>query len=106
MIAGVKDSLSYYTAHFGSYQHRVLRIIEFPRYKSFAESFPNTVPFSESIGFIAKVDDKDSKDIDYPYFVTAHEVAHQWWAHQEDPANVQGAEFITESLANIPRYWC
>ena len=99
MIAGVKDSLSYYTAHFGPYQHRVLRIIEFPRYKSFAESFPNTVPFSESIGFIAKVDDKDSKDIDYPYFVTAHEVAHQWWAHQEDPANVQGAEFITESLA-------
>lgn len=45
------------------------------------------------------MDDKDSKDIDYPYFVTAHEVAHQWWAHQEDPANVQGAEFITESLA-------
>ena len=39
------------------------------------------------------------KDIDYPYFVTAHEVAHQWWAHQEVPANVQGAEFITESLA-------
>jgi ABC-2 type transport system permease protein len=99
MIDGVKDSLSYYTAHFGPYQHKVLRIIEFPRYKSFAESFPNTVPFSESIGFIAKVDDKDPKDIDYPYFVTAHEVAHQWWAHQEDPANVQGAEFITESLA-------
>ena len=31
--------------------------------------------------------------------MTAHEVAHQWWAHQEMPANVQGAEFITESLA-------
>jgi aminopeptidase N len=99
MIDGAKDSLSYYTAHFGPYQHKILRIIEFPRYKSFAESFPNTVPFSESIGFIAKVDDQDPQDIDYPYFVTAHEVAHQWWAHQEDPANVQGAEFITESLA-------
>jgi ABC-2 type transport system permease protein len=99
MIDGAKDSLSYYTAHFGPYQHKILRIIEFPRYKAFAESFPNTVPFSESIGFIAKVDDQDPQDIDYPYFVTAHEVAHQWWAHQEDPANVQGAEFITESLA-------
>ena len=31
--------------------------------------------------------------------MTAHEVAHQWWAHQEVPANVQGAEFITESLS-------
>lgn len=102
MVGGVKDSLSYFTAHFGPYQHRILRIIEFPRFSrsgGFAESFPNTVPFNEALGFTAKVDDADPKDIDYPYFVTAHEVAHQWWAHQEVPAVVQGAEFVTESLA-------
>jgi ABC-2 type transport system permease protein len=102
MLAGAKDSLTYFTQHYGPYQHKILRIIEFPRFArdgGFAESFPNTVPFNEAIGFTAKVDDKDPKDIDYPYFVTAHEVAHQWWAHQEAPANVQGAEFITESLA-------
>jgi aminopeptidase N len=102
MVAGVQDSLAYFTAHFGPYQHRIVRIIEFPRFSragGFAESFPNTVPFNEAIGFTAKVDDRDPQDIDYPYFVTAHEVAHQWWAHQEVPANVQGAEFITESLA-------
>lgn len=102
MVAGVKDALAYFTAHFGPYQHRILRIVEFPRFTrsgGFAESFPNTVPFNEAIGFTAKVDDDDPKDIDYPYFVTAHEVAHQWWAHQVVPANVQGAEFISESLA-------
>jgi hypothetical protein len=102
MIAGVKDSLDYFTRHFGPYQHRIVRILEFPRFSragGFAESFPNTVPFNEAIGFTAKVDDRDPKDVDYPYFVTAHEVAHQWWAHQEVPANVQGAEFITESLS-------
>ena len=102
MVAGVKDSLAYFTAHFGPYQHKIVRIIEFPRFSrsgGFAESFPNTVPFNEAIGFTAKVDDRDPSDVDYPYFVTAHEVAHQWWAHQEMPANVQGAEFITESLA-------
>ncbi|MDB5985706.1 MAG: putative rane protein [Nevskia sp.] len=99
MIAGVKDSLDYFTRNFGPYQHKILRIIEFPRYARFAESFPNTVPFSEAIGFTAKVDDQDPKDIDYPYFVTAHEIAHQWWGHQEMPAEVQGGEFITESLA-------
>jgi ABC-2 type transport system permease protein len=102
MIAAVKDSLTYFTQHYGPYQHKILRIIEFPRFRrggGFAESFPNTVPFNEAIGFTAKVDDKDPKDIDYPYFVTAHEVAHQWWAHQEAPADVQGAEFLTESLA-------
>ena len=102
MVAGVKDSLTYFSAHFGPYQHKIVRIIEFPRFSragGFAESFPNTVPFNEAIGFTAKVDDRDPNDIDYPYFVTAHEVAHQWWAHQEVPANVQGGEFITESLA-------
>ncbi|HEY4958534.1 MAG TPA: hypothetical protein VII31_12030 [Caldimonas sp.] len=102
MVAGVKDSLAYFSGHFGPYQHRIVRIIEFPRFSrggGFAESFPNTVPFNEAIGFTAKVDDRDPNDIDYPYFVTAHEVAHQWWAHQEMPANVQGGEFITESLA-------
>ncbi len=102
MVAGVQDSLAYFSAHYGPYQHKLLRIIEFPRFRrsgGFAASFPNTVPFNEAIGFTARVDDRDPTDIDYPYFVTAHEVAHQWWAHQEVPANVQGAEFITESLS-------
>jgi len=102
MVAGVQDSLAYFTAHFGPYQHKIVRIVEFPRFSlsgGFAESFPNTVPFNEGIGFTAKVDDRDPQDIDYPYFVTAHEVAHQWWGHQEVPANVQGAEFVSESLA-------
>ena len=76
-----------------------LRILEFPRYAAFAQSFPNTIPFSEGIGFIAKVDPKDPKDIDYPYYVTAHEVAHQWWAHQVVGANVQGATMLSETLA-------
>lgn len=99
MIAGVKDGLDYYTRNFSPYQHHQLRILEFPRYAAFAQSFPNTIPFSEAIGFIAKVDPKDPKDIDYPYYVTAHEVAHQWWAHQVVGANVQGATMLSETLA-------
>jgi ABC-type transport system involved in multi-copper enzyme maturation permease subunit len=99
MIAGVKDSLDYFTRAFSPYQHRQVRILEFPRYASFAQSFPNTIPFSESIGFIAKVKPDDPKDIDYPYYVTAHEVAHQWWAHQVIGAYVQGATLMSETLA-------
>jgi ABC-2 type transport system permease protein len=99
MIEGVKDSLDYYTKNFSPYQHHQVRILEFPRYERFAQAFPNTIPFSESIGFIAKVDPKDPKDIDYPYYVTAHEIAHQWWAHQVIGANVQGATMMSETLA-------
>jgi hypothetical protein len=97
MIDGVKKSLDYFSANFSPYQHSQVRILEFPRYARFAQSFPNTIPFSESIGFIADL--RDPKDIDYPFYVTAHEVGHQWWAHQVIGAQVQGTTMITETLA-------
>ena len=97
MVKSVKDSLDYFTHAFGPYQHRQMRIIEFPGYRSFAQSFANTVPYSEEIGFIADL--RDPEDIDYVYYVTAHEVAHQWWGHQVGAANVQGQSIIIESLS-------
>ena len=97
MIEGVKHSLDYFSREFGPYQHRQARIIEFPGYSRFAQAFPNTIPYSEDIGFIADLRDPD--DIDYVYYVTAHEMAHQWWAHQLIGAHVQGAEVLSESLA-------
>jgi aminopeptidase N len=97
MIESVRDSLAYYEANFSPYQHRQVRIIEFPGYSSFAQAFPNTIPYSEAIGFIADLRDPD--DIDYVYYVTAHEIAHQWWAHQVISADVQGSTVMVESLA-------
>jgi aminopeptidase N len=99
MVDGVKKSLDYFTTNFSPYQHRQVRILEFPRYAQFAQAFPNTIPFSESIGFIARVDPEDPEDLDYPFYVTAHEVAHQWWAHQVIGANVQGSTMLSESLS-------
>ena len=99
MIAATKASLDYYSRNFGPYQHHQFRILEFPRYASFAQAFPNTIPYSESIGFIARVRENDKDDIDYPYYVTAHEAAHQWWAHQVIGGDVQGATALSETLA-------
>ncbi|HEV8658426.1 MAG TPA: M1 family aminopeptidase [Thermoanaerobaculia bacterium] len=97
MIYAVKKSLDYYTRNFSPYQHKQVRILEFPRYSTFAQSFPNTIPFSEGIGFIADLRDKEQ--IDYVFYVTAHEVAHQWWAHQVIGGNVQGATMLVETMA-------
>ncbi|CAN7283481.1 ABC transporter permease/M1 family aminopeptidase [Duganella sp. LjRoot269] len=99
MDKGIKESLDYYTRNFGPYQHKLVRIVEFPRYAAFAQSFPSTIPYSESIGFIAKVNDKNPKDIDYPFYVTAHEVAHQWWGHQLVGGNTRGGSVLSETLA-------
>jgi ABC-2 type transport system permease protein len=97
MIESVQKSLAYYEANFSPYQHKQVRIIEFPGYARFAQAFANTIPYSEDIGFIADLRDPDS--IDYVFYVTAHEIAHQWWAHQVIGADVQGSTVLSESLA-------
>ncbi|WP_340676525.1 M1 family aminopeptidase [Paraglaciecola sp.] len=97
MIESAKDSIDYFQQAFGPYQHKQLRIIEFPGYRGFAQSFANTVPYSEDIGFITDLSNPD--DIDPVYYVTAHEVAHQWWGHQLNAANVQGSAILSESLS-------
>jgi ABC-type transport system involved in multi-copper enzyme maturation permease subunit len=99
MMDGMKATLQYASTNFSPFQFHQERIIEFPRYGTFAESFPNTIPYSEAIGFITYVDSKDPDAIDIPFYVTAHEVGHQWWAHQVIGANVQGGTSIDETLA-------
>ena len=107
MIKGARLTLDYAAANFSPYQHKVLRIIEVPRNAgnngaggtSSAGSGPNSVVLSEAGAFIARVDGRDPKDIDYPQLVTAHEVAHQWWGQQLVGADVRGSSVLTESLA-------
>ncbi len=97
MADAMKKSLDYFTANFSPYQHRQARIIEFPRYDIFAQSFPNTIPFSEGFGFI--MNHEKEEDIDFVFYVTAHEIAHQWWAHQVMGGNMQGSTMLVETMA-------
>lgn len=97
MMESMKMSLDYYSTHFSPYQYKQLRIVEFPRYRTFAQSLPGIIPFSEAIGFIMNIDDE--KDVDMAFYITAHEVAHQWWGLQLEAANVQGQNLILETLA-------
>jgi ABC-2 type transport system permease protein len=99
MIVAAEKSLAYYNANYTPFQFKQLRIMEFPRYAQFAQSFANTIPFSEAIGFIANPDFTDPEAVDYTYFVTAHEIAHQWWGHQVIGANVKGGTVFMESFA-------
>lgn len=97
MKESILKSLDYCSTHFGKYRHRQARIIEFPRLATFAQAFPGTMPYSESIGFIANLESKEN--IDFVFYVVAHEMAHQWWAHQVVGAKMEGATLLSESLA-------
>lgn len=101
MFKGMKASLDYNSRYFSPYQHKQARIVEFPRTDgSFAQSFPNTIPFSEAVGFIAEVDDSKDGGVDYGFAITVHELAHQWWAHQVIGADVKGATMMSESMSD------
>ena len=97
MLAAMRLSLDYYRGNFGPFQFDHLRVIEFPGYGSFAQSFAGTIPYSESIGFLA--DNSDADEIDYVTYVTAHEVGHQYWGHQVVTADMQGGTVLVETMA-------
>ncbi len=104
MIQAMQTSFDVFTREFSPFQFRQMRILEFPAYQQFAQSFANTVPYSESIGFIAKFDEalaaRESDRVDFVTYVTAHEVAHQWWAHQLIGADMQGSTMLSETFAS------
>jgi hypothetical protein len=102
MLASSRAGLAYFEAKFSPFQFKQYRILEYPRYRNFAQSFPNTVPFSEGIGFIIRLE--KPTDVDLTYFVTAHELGHQWWAHQLIGGRVAGSNMMSETLAQYSAY--
>jgi ABC-2 type transport system permease protein len=95
---GMEAGLDYYQANYSPYQFHQVRVLEFPAPQgSFAESFANTIPWSEGIFFIA--DERDPEKIDMVTYVGAHELGHQWWAHQVIGADEQGGTMLSETLA-------
>ncbi|MBU4041203.1 MAG: aminopeptidase, partial [Alphaproteobacteria bacterium] len=97
MLDALSASLDYFQANFSPYQFRQARIVEFPDYASFAQSYPNTFAWSEGLGFIADLSDETK--IDYVTYVAAHEFGHQWWAHQVVGSDQQGMTVLSETLA-------
>ncbi len=97
MFRGLESALDYNTRYFGPYQHSSATIVEFPNSEgSFATSFANMIPLSES-RFIVRTHKPDHK-INLPFYVSAHELTHQWWGNQVLPAHAEGALMLTESI--------
>ena len=97
MIALMKESLGYFSENFSPFQFRQLRVVEFPAYRNFAQSFPGTIAHSEAAGFI--FDTSRPANADLVTYITAHETAHQWWFHQVVSADMQGMTVLSETLA-------
>jgi hypothetical protein len=84
-------------ARYAAYPHDALRIVEVPAWAGFgAFALPGIVLFPESRGFQS---DARAENVDLVSRRVAHEVAHQWWGHTVDAADVAGGSMLTETLA-------
>ncbi len=99
MMGAMKAAIGYYGRSFGPYPFGQLRIAEFPRYSQFALGEPGLIPFSESAGFVFRPA-AGNDNIDLSFYVTAHEVGHEWWGQQVAGAEVGGVRWLSEGLAN------
>ena len=97
MIQSVKTGLDYFTANFGPYQFRQFRVLEFPRYRDSRSRSPTRCRIRRASASSSTPTKED--DLDYPLYVTAHELAHQWWGHQVIGAWAQGSNILSETLA-------
>jgi hypothetical protein len=97
MLDAMAVSLDYYQANFGPYQFDHARIVELPSHWKGAQAFAGTMPYSENAGFVS--DYTVPETMDFVGGMTAHEVAHQWWAHQVANAEMEGALVLNETLA-------
>jgi ABC-type transport system involved in multi-copper enzyme maturation permease subunit len=97
MVASAEASLAHFSERFGPYPHRQLRFVEYPGPDLSLHAAPVNVSFPEAFALLNP--EADPRDVDVPFAVVAHEVAHQWWGNQLTPAWVEGAPVLSESLA-------
>ncbi|HEX8193325.1 MAG TPA: M1 family aminopeptidase [Allosphingosinicella sp.] len=97
MLAAMRASLDRFSAAFGPYQFEQARIVESPAYRQGGQAFANTIPYSETFGFM--VDYRRPNALDGVTAATAHELSHQWWGHQVRGAEMEGDVMLGETLA-------
>lgn len=97
MLDTMAASLDVLQDAFGKYPHPQLRLVELASYWPMAGyALPGTIFVREDRGFFTDLRDRERPDLVARR--VAHEVAHQWFGHRVQVANVEGATVIVESL--------
>lgn len=98
MLRSVKASLAYFTANYGPYPYKYFTLVERAGSGTGASADAGIIYYGEQYSLLNPDDGPDGFDL--PYYIMAHEVAHQWWGMARlSPAHVEGAGVLIEGLA-------
>ncbi|WP_394844495.1 hypothetical protein LZC95_46510 [Pendulispora brunnea] len=97
MALALQSAKKYYSEWFYPYPWQSLKLSEFAGLDAYAEGFSTNISFSENIGFLAEPGGRDP----LPFWITAHEVAHQWWPGLVMFGDGPGANVLAEGLSHF-----
>lgn len=98
IVNSAKASLNYYSSQFGPYPYSHLTIVERAGQGGSLSSEASMIDYGEQFALMNPDDSPEGFDL--PYYIIAHEVAHQWFGGATlTPANVEGAGVLIEGLA-------
>jgi ABC-type transport system involved in multi-copper enzyme maturation permease subunit len=98
MLGSVKASLAYFTEQFGPYPYKYLTVVERAGSGGGASADASLINYGEQYALLNP--DVSPDGFDLPYYILAHEMAHQWWGMARlTPAYVEGAGVLIEGLA-------
>lgn len=97
MMKGMKASMDYFSREFGPYPYNSLRFIERASTDQGLQSTVINISYQENFSYFNP--DADQRNVDFPFAIVAHEMAHQWWGNQLLTAHVEGSGILSESLA-------
>ncbi len=98
ILRSVIAAMDYYSGQFGPYPYKHITVVEKPGRGDGASSEASMIDFGEQFAVFNPDDSPDGFDL--PFYIVAHEVAHQWFGGASlTPANVEGAGVLVEGLA-------
>lgn len=87
--------MDYFSKEFGPYPYSHFRVVERPGPGRGAHADPMTIDYASGYSLM----NPQPNELDLPYHIMSHEVAHQWWGLYLSPATVEGSGVLVEGLA-------
>ena len=97
MLDALEGARRWYGEWFAPYPWKTLRLSEFAGWPTYAQAPAGNITFSENIGFLSR----SKPEGDAPFWIAAHESAHQWWPNLAMTGNGPGCEVLSEGMAHF-----